>query len=243
MPRPKYDEINSFLMGGESVPSASFLKLHTVHEGEILDLAMRQQTDPDTREPEHWPNGDPKMVLVVTVQTDENDPEIEDDDGRRRFWLRFKMKDAVAEAVKKSAPDEGLEIGGWLGIEFVKQDKAQSRVKSGVKHFEAWYEKPDPAKAANEFLSGDDPEDDPEPEPEPEPPKRSRAKTAEKAAEKPARGRGRGSAAPDPEEDAPAPTRGRGRASATAAKPARGRGRASSAKSEYTNDDDGEEPF
>jgi hypothetical protein len=243
---PVKDDANSFLMGSESVPSASFLTKGTKHEGEILDLKVRQQLDIDTRKPLFWDNGDPKMQLVVTIQTDEFDDEIEDDDGRRRLYVKYKMKDAIADAVRAAKDDrpdvEGLEVGGWLSVEFTKQDKPTKRGKSGVKHFEAVYEPPDPNAAVNAYLDDDDPdEDDSEPEPTP------KAKRGGKAAPAaPSRGRGRRAAPepdPDEDEDEPEPQKpARGRGRAAAAKPASRRGAASS-RSKYTNDDDGDEPF
>jgi hypothetical protein len=245
---PVKDDVNSFLMGSESVPSASFLTKGTKHEGEILDLKVRQQLDIDTRKPLFWDNGDPKMQVVVTIQTDEFDDEIEDDDGRRRLYVKYKMKDAIADAVraaKEERPDiEGLEVGGWLSVEFIKQDKPTKRGKSGVKHFEAVYEPPDPNAAVNAYLDGDDPdEDDDEPEPAP---KSRRGKAAPAT---PSRGRGR-RAAPEPDDDEgddePEPEKpARGRGKAAAAKPAaKPRGRAASSRSKYVDDDgDGDEPF
>lgn len=199
----KMNDENSFLLGSESVPSASFLTKGTTHEGEILDLKMRQQLDIKTRKPMFWDNGDPKMQLVVTLQTEEIDDEIEDDDGRRRLYVKFKLRDAIAEAVREAdAIDSGLEVGGWLSVTFTGQDKPTKRGYSGVKNYEAAYEAPDPNAASNAYLTSDDPEDDPVEEDEPveEAPKatkRTRKATAPAAAsepaEKPARGRARAS--------------------------------------------------
>jgi hypothetical protein len=198
------DEVNDFLLGGDKVPSASFLTIGTVHEGEIVAMKKSQQTDVDTRKPLFWDNGDPKMQVVITIQTEENDPEFEDDDGRRRLYLKYKMADAVRDAIKAAEAEDGLQLGGWLGVEFVKQDKPASRAKSGVKHFEAWYEAPDPAASINEFLEGggDEPADEPEPVVE-APPVTTRGRKAAAPAEdtpvdpEPAKAsRGRGKAAP-----------------------------------------------
>lgn len=222
----RLDDANSFLMGGDKVPSASFLKIGTSHEGEILAIRKSQQTDPDTRKPVFWENGDPMWQVVVTIQTDERDPEIEDDDGRRRFYLKYKMLDAVRDAIKAANAENGLEVGGWLGIEFTSQDKATSRVKSGTKHYEAWYELPDPNAEGAAFLAEGDPNDpgdddgnEPDPEPEPEPVKPARARRGAAAKDEsaaPARGRGRGTTA---EPAASARGRGRGRAAADGGDP------------------------
>jgi hypothetical protein len=222
------DDVNDFLMGGEKIPSCSFLKIGTKYAGEILEMAQRQQRDFKTNKPMTWDDGSPRMQAVITLQTEENDPEIEDDDGRRNLYLRFKAKDAVAAAIREAkAEDNGLEIGGWLEIEFTKQDKPKKRGESGTKYFEAYYEPPDENAAVNEYLQSDDPDGEDgdedgqrvhEPEAEPERPKsRSRGRstsTAKAEPEKPARGRGRPAASE---------SSGRGRGSS-----ARGRGRAAS---------------
>ena len=213
MDRRNLDDANAFLLGGDKVPSASFLTKGTVHQGEVLDFKLSQQTDAQTRKPLTWDNGDPKMQLVVTIQTDERDPEIEDDDGRRRLYLKYKSLQAAREAIAESKAGI-LERGGWLGLEFTSQDKPAKRTVSGVKNFEAWYESPDPDAAVNAYLEGDEsdpaqggsdePADVPVAEPERavEPARAARASRGrvsaakvEDAATAPARGRGRGRAA------------------------------------------------
>jgi hypothetical protein len=236
----QWDDANAFLMGSESVPSASFLTKGTNHQGEILEIKMRQQLDIDTRKPLFWENGDPKMQLVVTLQTDEQDDEIEDDDGRRRLYLKYKMKDAVSDAVREAGAENGLEVGGWLSVTFVKQDKPEKRGKSGVKHFEAEYEAPDPNAAANEYLNSDDPDGDDGDAPDEPPARVSKQRPAK--AKAPARRGARAAAEPDDDADVPParPTRGRGRPAAGGASKSAGRAR----RSEYVNDDDGgDEPF
>ena len=213
---------NAFLMGG-SIPSCSFLEKGAFHEGEILDFKIRQDTDPKTREPKYWKNGDPVNVLVITLQTEENDPDIEDDDGKRNLWVRFKMRDAVSKAVR-DAGEKGIEKGGWLGVEFVSQDRPKQKGLSGIKHFTATYEPPDPAAAAQEFLEGNDPDEGDD----------GNAQASEP--EPPARGRGRGARGNATATGGSSRSRGREPAAAGASR-GRGRGRGSG---RYTED---EPPF
>lgn len=242
------DDVDDFLNAGASVPSASFLTKGTKHAGVICERpTVRQQTDLDTGEPKFWKNGDKMMMAVVTIQTDERDPEIEDDDGRRRFYISFKMREAVAEALKEASEKAGeklkLEEGGWLEIEFTSQEKPKRKGHSGIKHYEAYYEPPE-----DSYFDADN--DDPDEDDEPEPPARGRGRgrTAAKAAPAKAapRGRGRRQAEPEPEEDdaePEPPARGRGRAAAKAAPAkaaARGRGRRQAEPDEY---EEGEEAF
>lgn len=181
---------NAFLMsGGASAPSASFLKIGDRHEGEIIEPAPRitQQRDFESRALKFWDDGSPMMQLVVTLQTDENDPEIEDDDGKRSLYLKYMLRDAVANAVKETGA-KGLELGGWLSVAYVSQDKPKRRGAQGAKQFEAVYEPPDPNAAATEFLAEEEPEEVDE---TPAPPARRSRATAAKPAAKPARTRGR----------------------------------------------------
>lgn len=218
------DDANAFLLGSESVPSASFLSKGAKHEGEILDLAMRQQLDIDTRKPLFWENGDPKKQLVITIQTDEYDDQIEDDDGRRRLYVKYKMKDAIADAVREAGADSGVQVGGWISVQWVKSEKPQNRAKSGAKIYAAVYEPPDPSAAANAYLDADDP--DAEPDPEPDPPKAKRGSRAAKAE-------------PDAEPDPPK----RGRAGTGAGRSRRSAGAAArSSRSEFV-DDGGDAPY
>lgn len=69
-PAPTADE---FLLGGSSGKSA-FGKddpIGTTITGTILDIQVRQQTKLEDGTPMTWDNGDPRMQLVVTLQTEQ----------------------------------------------------------------------------------------------------------------------------------------------------------------------------
>lgn len=170
---PRTDE-DRFLMGGDKIPSASFLRKGDSHEGTILETKIRQQTDAKTREPKFFKDGSPMNALVVVLQTDEIDDEIEDDDSRRQVWVKFKMRDAVAAACKEAGV-EGLRPGGYLTLTMTKQDRPTSAGMSGVKHYEATYTPPNEDAEADAFLGGDDPD---EAEATPAPAKKAAAKAA-----------------------------------------------------------------
>lgn len=172
---------DKFLMGGDKIPSASFLRKGDSHEGTILELKMRQQTDAKTREPKTFKDGSPMMALVAVLQTEEIDDEIEDDDGRRQVWIKFKMRDAVRDACKEAEVD-GLRVGGYLVLTLTKQDKPAKVGLSGIKHYEATYTPPNEDAEADAYLSGDDEETGDE---TPPPAKKAAAKAAPKAPPKP----------------------------------------------------------
>ncbi|GII84577.1 hypothetical protein Ssi03_25670 [Sphaerisporangium siamense] len=151
----QYVDPNAFLMGG-GIPSAKFETIGTTVSGPITEQPkVDQQTDIDTGKPLFWDDGRPRQQLVVTVQTDLRDPAIEDDDGLRRFYIKFKMQDAVREAVRK-ARSKGLEIGGVLSITYVADDEAKTRGKNPAKLYSAVYTPPSAAQA-NDFLNGGQP--------------------------------------------------------------------------------------
>jgi len=74
------DEVNDFLMG-QGAKSFPFDKVGDQVTGEIVDASKQQQTNMEDGKPAFWDDGNPKMMVVVTLQTDLKDDE--DDDGKR----------------------------------------------------------------------------------------------------------------------------------------------------------------
>ncbi|WP_194821276.1 hypothetical protein [Micromonospora sp. S-DT3-3-22] len=69
----------------------------------------------DSEELDFWPSGDPKMQIVVTLQTEMRDPSNAQDDGKRKLHISPRMMKPVREAVQRvNAP--GLAIGGRLAV-------------------------------------------------------------------------------------------------------------------------------
>jgi len=132
---------DSFLMGG-GVPSASFLKIGRSVTGTITEKPqVQQQRDMNTGNPKVWEDGNPMLQLVVTLQTDEHDADIEDDDGRRRIYLKSNMKRAVSDAVRK-AKANGLEVGGKLTVTYTGDGEPTKRGFNPPKLYDAEYEPP-----------------------------------------------------------------------------------------------------
>ncbi|ALF01433.1 hypothetical protein SEA_LILPHARAOH_55 [Mycobacterium phage LilPharaoh] len=106
-------------LGGGGVPSGKFVNHGDVVGGVIaVEPEQRQQTDYKTGDPLFWKDGSPRMQLVVTLQTDLRDPEIDDDDGKRRLFVKGEMKKAVQKAVI-AAGARGLDVGGELHVTYV----------------------------------------------------------------------------------------------------------------------------
>lgn len=138
---------DEFLMGGGGAPSAKFEAPGTTVRGKITDLQVRQQTDVRTREPLTWPSGDPKMQLLVTVQTDQRDPSIEDDDGERRIYVKGKrLTDATRDAVK-AVGAKGLEVGGTVAVTYVRDGTPAGPGISAPKEYAVVYQRPNASAA------------------------------------------------------------------------------------------------
>ena len=133
-------DANSFLMGGSSgAPTAKFPTPGTVIGGRITEPPkLEQQRDIKSGEKKFWKDGDPMMQVVVTVQTDQRDPAIEDDDGKRRLFIKGQMKNAVSDAVRATGAP-GLEVGGTLHVRFTHELPASGPGMSPPKQYEARY--------------------------------------------------------------------------------------------------------
>lgn len=141
-------DVDDFLFGS-SCPSAKFPEIGTVVRGTITAAEMAQQTEADTRKPRFFDDGQPMMQLVITLQTEERDREIDDDDGRRRLFAKggkgtdqgMSMKDAIADAVKK-AGQKRIEQGATLAVKYVADGPKPSPTKSAPKLYRAHYTPP-----------------------------------------------------------------------------------------------------
>lgn len=151
--RPSQDP-NDFLMGG-GIASASFLHIGAEIAGIICDPTpfLQQQRDYTTGEPKVWDDGNPMMHLVVTLQTDEQDDKIEDDDGRRRIYVKSNMKKAVAEAVRR-AKAKALEVGGKLTVAYTNNGEPTKKGAQAPKLYIATYTPP-----SQTFLDKSEPDD------------------------------------------------------------------------------------
>lgn len=142
-------DTNDFLFGGGG-KAAKFETIGDTVEGTITDATISQQTDMETNQPLTWPDGSPRMQLVVTLQTNER---IDDnDDGVRRVYAKggryevasgagTSLKDAIADAVRKSGA-RSLDEGGTLKIGYSGEGKKTNRGFSAPKLYRAVYTAP-----------------------------------------------------------------------------------------------------
>ena len=130
---------DDFLMGGGGAPSAKFDAFGATVAGHITEHPeVQQQRDIKTGEKKFWSDGNAMMQLVVTVQTDLRDPAVQDDDGRRRLFIKGQMKTAIQEAVK-AVGGRGLEVGGHLSITYTHDGVKSNTAFSAPKQYRAQY--------------------------------------------------------------------------------------------------------
>jgi len=153
-------DTNDFLFGGGG-KAAKFEEVGDTVEGIIIDAQLTQQTHMETQEPLFWPDGQKRMQLVVTLQTDETG---EDDDGIRRIFAKggryevaegtgTSMKDAIADAVKKAGGK--FDPGGWLKVGFSGVGKKTNRGFAAPKLFRAQYKPPTKSISADELWDNE----------------------------------------------------------------------------------------
>lgn len=133
--------------GGNKVPSVSFPAIGTTGTGTIAEEPTETQQTTPKGELKTWDDGNPMMQLVVTLQTTQRDPEIEDDDGKRRLYVKGQMKKAVGDAIF-AAGCKGLDVGGQLTVTYVSDGERSNPAFSPPKQYEAVYLPPSEDAAA-----------------------------------------------------------------------------------------------
>ncbi|QLE71095.1 hypothetical protein FGW37_05290 [Streptomyces rectiverticillatus] len=135
-------QADDFLMGGSGVQAARFERIGSAVTGYISGKPkVQQMTDFTTSEPLTWPNGEPKLQMIVTMATDQVDPAVEGDDGMRRIYVKGQMKKAVADAVRQAGA-RGLEEGGLLTVTYVRDGRKTNPKFKAPKEYSATYQRP-----------------------------------------------------------------------------------------------------
>ncbi len=105
----------------------------------VEDPQLVQQRDFDTKEPVFWPSGDPKMQVVLTLDTGLS--EGPNDDGLRKLYLSSRKQ---LEALGKAVAAEGVaepKAGGQFKMTFTGW--GEPGLKGGApKLYEATYKAP-----------------------------------------------------------------------------------------------------
>lgn len=163
-------ELTDFFAGSSSSgdrnsASAAFKAIGTVVTGTITEEpVLVQQTEFGNGTPKVDKNGRPIMQMIVSVQTDLRSwdgaikpPTDEngipkppsDDTGLRTLWVKFKLRDAIADALRKAGA-KGLAVGGKLAVAYTADSTFNG---FSVKEYQAKYEAP-VATAGTDFFGG-----------------------------------------------------------------------------------------
>ena len=153
------DDVNDWLFGS-GAKSFPFESVGDVCTGEITAMTTRQQTSIDDGKPLYWDNGDPRMMLVITLQTDAQ--EGEDDDGLRSLYVRggnytvasgsgSSMATAVRDAVRKSGAKR-IETGASLTVKYTGTGKATRGGMNAPKLYTATYRPPTQSVDVDDLL-------------------------------------------------------------------------------------------
>lgn len=144
----RYADPNSLLMGGST--SAKFDTHGATIAGRVTEYFSEQDRDMDSGAPKTWDDGTPKMLLVITVQTDQGNP-VDGDDGSRRLYVRGQMLKAIRDAVRRAGA-RGIDIGGTLSVTYTGDGEPTKRGWTPPKLYAATYTAPSVA-AANDLLN------------------------------------------------------------------------------------------
>lgn len=153
------DEINQMLLGS-GAKSFAFENIGDTVSGEIVNMAMREQTDLQTGEIARWSNGDAKKVIVITLQTALRDSD--DDDGIRTVWARGgnyvaekgkggSTLNAIRDAVRASGAKEIMD-GGKLTVAYTGEGKRANKGFSPPKLYTATYQAPTANIALDDLI-------------------------------------------------------------------------------------------
>lgn len=146
-------DVSSFL-APSGIPAAKFPAIGTVVTGKIIEPpTVQQQTEIGTGKPLTFDDGKPRNQLVVTIQTESRDPEIEDDDGKRRFFVtgtKASEGGGMLGAFKRAGITDLL-VGGTLTVTYTHDGARTSPAFNPPKQYEVSYA---PPNASSGFLGG-----------------------------------------------------------------------------------------
>lgn len=149
--------------GGGGAPSFNFSQETPMVKGTITHMIARQKTDPKTKAPKFNKDGvTPQMQLEVTLQTDlrgwqavknvpgQTNPQTgqvvplppEQDDGKRRIFLWYTLRDAVADAMT-AAGVQAPKVGDQLAVQYVG-DQPNPVGGNPIKNYKAWIQPSSP---------------------------------------------------------------------------------------------------
>lgn len=127
-------------------PALKFPDIGTVQRGTIVAKEARQQTDFSTGEAKFWPNGDPMLEVVVTLDLGVGE--------EGRIFARGQMLNAIRTAIRDAGATT-LEPGGTLAVKFDREEPNKNPRFNPIKIYTAQYRPPaaKAAKAADDLIA------------------------------------------------------------------------------------------
>lgn len=149
-----FEDVNSVLMGAGG-KSATFKAHGDQVWGTVVSAENRQQTSFESNELLFWDDGKPRMQIVITLQTEEQ--EDENDDGLRRVYIKVpsQLLRAMRQAITKAGAN-GLQEGGKFLVRYMSDAEPKKRGMSGEKQYFCKYEPPAFGAIPEEGYAGDD---------------------------------------------------------------------------------------
>ena len=133
--------------------------------GTILNMEKIQQTDFQSKKPKFYDEEktQPMWQIVFTLQTDDRDPEIDNDDGIRSLYAKGQMIGAIRTAIKETG-HQGEVVGGKLGIVWYGEGEAKNGLNP-PKQYKAKFAPPSATDAVNDVAETEPEADAPVPPP------------------------------------------------------------------------------
>lgn len=123
--------------------AAKFLQIGATITGQISAIPFEKQaTKFGSQDLDFWPNGDPKMDIVVPLENTNAPREDGNDDGDRTIYVSSKnMRTAIAQAIQASGQQD-VAIGGTLTVTYVGDDPNSKNPANPAKLYQAQYTPP-----------------------------------------------------------------------------------------------------
>ena len=133
---------------------AKWPTIGTTYAGEITaNPEIRQRRDIGTGEPLTWKDGNPQQEIIVTIKTEQRDPEKPDDDGTRKVVIKAwgPQMNELKRAVQAAGATD-LQVGGRFSMTYKADGQASNPGFNAPKLFEMSYQPP--SATAGMFTSG-----------------------------------------------------------------------------------------
>lgn len=126
------DAAQAFL-DGIGGPPLSFKQDGAGYIGTFLSMDTTEQTDPATGEVKTFDNGDPRMQLVVSLETALRNPADDQDDGERRWFVSWSAAKAFKAALRAARTDGAL--GDTIAVVHTGTDEPAKKGLNGTKRY------------------------------------------------------------------------------------------------------------